>query len=110
MIETSAASLLPAVGVSDLEAEHALQYKLLAEAERLLESEDRAAARDVIAQLHSYSDAHFASEQVLMRLRPILVTRRTSGSTESCCVLSTSCSRAWTRTIPRAPRLLCGGG
>lgn len=59
---------LPATGIADLEAEHALQYKLLGEAERLLESGDRAAAREVIAQLHSYSDAHFASEQVLMRL------------------------------------------
>jgi hemerythrin-like metal-binding protein len=51
-----------------VEAEHALQYKLLGEAERLLQSGDRAAAREVIVQLHSYSDAHFASEQVLMRL------------------------------------------
>lgn len=57
-----------ATGLADLEAEHALQYKLLGEAERLLESGDRAAAREVIAQLHAYSDAHFASEQVLMRL------------------------------------------
>lgn len=68
MIESHAGSPLPAVGTADLEAEHALQYKLLGEAERLLESGDRVAAREVIVQLHSYSDAHFASEQVLMRL------------------------------------------
>jgi hemerythrin len=68
MTESRAGSLLPAAGLADLEAEHALQYKLLGEAERLLESGDRVAARELIAQLHSYSDAHFASEQVLMRL------------------------------------------
>ena len=68
MAESPVASALHAVGTADLEAEHALQYKLLGEAERLLESGDRTKAREVIAQLHSYSDAHFASEQVLMRL------------------------------------------
>lgn len=67
MTESRTGSSLP-LGTEDLEAEHALQYKLLSEAERLLQSGDRAAAREVIAQLHSYSDAHFASEQVLMRL------------------------------------------
>ena len=55
-------------GISDVEAEHALQYKLLAEAERLLREGDGAGARDVIKQLHDYSDVHFASEQLLMRL------------------------------------------
>ena len=68
MTESRTGSSSPAVGSEDLEAEHALQYKLLGEAERLLESGDRVAAREVITQLHSYSDAHFASEQVLMRL------------------------------------------
>ena len=68
MTGSHVASPLRAVGTADVEAEHALQYKLLAEAERLLESGDRMAAREVIAQLHAYSDAHFASEQVLMRL------------------------------------------
>lgn len=68
MAESHVVSALAAVGVADLEAEHALQYKLLSEAERLLESGDGPAAREVIAQLHAYSDAHFASEQVLMRL------------------------------------------
>ena len=68
MTESRAAVTLPSVGIADLEAEHALQYKLLGEAERLLESGDRLAAREIILQLHSYSDAHFASEQVMMRL------------------------------------------
>ena len=56
------------VGTEDLDAEHALQYKLLAEVERLLAEENEAAARDVIRRLYDYSEAHFASEQVLMRL------------------------------------------
>ena len=55
------------IGITDVEAEHALQYKLLAEAERLLTAGDTA-AREVVQQLYNYSDAHFASEQVLMRL------------------------------------------
>jgi hemerythrin len=56
------------IGVSDVEAEHALQYKLLTEAERLLAAGDAGAAREVLQQLHDYSEAHFGSEQVLMRL------------------------------------------
>jgi hemerythrin len=68
MSESRVLSPLRSVGIADVEAEHALQFKLLGEAERLLESDDRTAAREVIEQLHSYSDAHFASEQVLMRL------------------------------------------
>ena len=56
------------VGTEDLDAEHALQYKLQAEVERLLAEENEAAARDVIQRLYDYSEAHFASEQVLMRL------------------------------------------
>ena len=68
MSESQVLSPLRSVGLADVEAEHALQFKLLGEAERLLESGERAAARELIVQLHSYSDAHFASEQVLMRL------------------------------------------
>jgi hemerythrin len=68
MTESHVVATLATVGAADLEAEHALQYKLLGEAERLLEGGNRAAARELIVQLHTYSDAHFASEQVLMRL------------------------------------------
>ncbi len=57
-----------AVGTADLEAEHALQYKLLTEAERLLAERDVERAREVVRQLYEYSEAHFGSEQVLMRL------------------------------------------
>lgn len=55
-------------GRVDVEAEHALQYKLLAEAERLLRTNDFATSREVVQQLYDYSEAHFGSEQVLMRL------------------------------------------
>lgn len=55
-------------GIADLEAEHALQYKLLGEAESQLESGDFEAGRETIRKLRFYSEAHFASEQVLMRL------------------------------------------
>jgi hemerythrin len=57
-----------AAGIADLEAEHALQYKLLSEAERLLAVGDVGAAREVADQLYNYSEVHFGSEEVLMRL------------------------------------------
>lgn len=68
MTEPQSAATASPVGLSDVEAEHALQYKLLAEAERLLSGGDLEAAREVIDQLQHYSEAHFGSEQVLMRL------------------------------------------
>lgn len=57
-----------AAGIADLEAEHALQYKLLSEAERLLALGDVGAAVEAADQLYNYSEVHFGSEQVLMRL------------------------------------------
>lgn len=54
--------------MADLEAEHALQYKLLSEAERLLAAGDSGAAAEAADQLYNYSEVHFGSEQVLMRL------------------------------------------
>jgi hemerythrin len=57
-----------ATGLSDMEAEHARQYELLAETERLLEASDVEGARAVAAKLLDYSEAHFGSEQVIMRL------------------------------------------
>lgn len=55
-------------GIADLESEHAMQYKLLSEVERLLGEGDAAAAREVAWQLYDYSQVHFGSEEVLMRL------------------------------------------
>jgi hemerythrin len=58
----------PVLGIAEIDAEHALQYKLLEEVERVLERGDVAAARVVVKQLHEYSEAHFGSEQIIMRL------------------------------------------
>ena len=55
-------------GLADIAAEHALQYKLLAEAEQALTTNRIEDARIAVQQLYSYSDAHFGSEQVIMRL------------------------------------------
>lgn len=55
-------------GLADVEAEHAMQYKLLAEAERLLGGGELDSARSLVSQLCDYSEVHFGSEQVLMRL------------------------------------------
>jgi hemerythrin len=60
--------VLDSVGLADLKAEHAMQYNLLAEAERLLAAEETASAHQVLRQLLQYSEAHFGSEEVLMRL------------------------------------------
>ncbi len=58
----------PPVGAPAVEAEHALQYKLLGEVERLLAERNLDRALEVLRSLYDYSEAHFASEQVLMRL------------------------------------------
>ena len=68
MTEPQRAVATSPVGLSDVEAEHAMQYKLLAEAERLLGDGNLENAREVVRQLQHYSEAHFGSEQVLMRL------------------------------------------
>jgi hemerythrin len=58
----------PVLGLAEIDSEHAMQYQLLEEVERVLERGDVAAARVVVQQLHDYSAAHFGSEQVIMRL------------------------------------------
>lgn len=60
--------VLEPVGLADLKAEHAMQYNLLAEAERLLAGGETASAHQVLRQLLQYSEAHFGSEEILMRL------------------------------------------
>ena len=57
----------PIDALAEVEAEHALQYKLLAEAERLLQAGQADAARAALQQLYEYSEVHFGSEQLLMR-------------------------------------------
>jgi hemerythrin len=68
MLEADGVLTANPAGLADVEAEHALQYKLLSEAERLMEAGEGRAAREVVQQLYAYSEVHFASEQVLMRL------------------------------------------
>jgi hemerythrin len=68
MVDQGAASEQVGYGLADIEAEHALQFKLLNETERLLAGGEGARAREVAWQLYDYSEAHFASEQVLMRM------------------------------------------
>lgn len=68
MTGTDTATRDYSVGRADIDAEHALQYKLLAEAEQLLVAGDTARAKEVVQQLLDYSEVHFGSEQVIMRL------------------------------------------
>jgi hemerythrin len=59
----------PAVvsGLADIEAEHAMQYQLLGEAEQHFGAGEFAPAREAVRQLYDFTEAHFGSEQVLMR-------------------------------------------
>lgn len=66
--QTTPRSPIDAVGLADLESEHAMQYTLLAEGERLLAAGESAAAHQVLRQLLQYTEAHFGSEEILMRL------------------------------------------
>ena len=65
---TTSPRVLDGVGLADLKAEHAMQYTLLAEAERLLAKGETAGAHQVLQQLLQYSEAHFGSEEIVMRL------------------------------------------
>lgn len=57
----------PEVGIRDVDDEHRLQYQMLAALEESLQSRDLAKAKALAQQLFDFSDAHFGSEQVLMR-------------------------------------------
>ena len=56
------------VGVPELDSEHAVQMELLREVERAVAALDRETALTLMKRLDDYTDAHFASEQILMRL------------------------------------------
>jgi hemerythrin-like metal-binding protein len=58
----------PIVGVPEIDSEHAVQIELLREVERATHALDRDTALSVMKRLADYTDAHFASEQILMRL------------------------------------------
>jgi hemerythrin-like metal-binding protein len=56
------------LGLDQVEAEHALQIQLLHDIEAALTTGSRDGASQLIDQLEQFTEAHFASEQVLMRL------------------------------------------
>jgi hemerythrin-like metal-binding protein len=51
-----------------MDSEHAVQIELLREVERAVAALDRTTALDLMRRLGDYSEAHFGSEQILMRL------------------------------------------
>ena len=56
------------IGVAEIDNEHSVQIQLLREVESAVSSLDRDTALAVMKRLDDYTDAHFASEQILMRL------------------------------------------
>ena len=63
-------SLAPeaSVGVPEMDSEHSIQIELLHELERAIAALDRQSALTIMTRLGDYTNAHFASEQILMRL------------------------------------------
>jgi hemerythrin len=55
------------MGAADVEAEHARQFELLEQVESRFAAGEFAEAREGVRELFDYTEAHFASEQVLMR-------------------------------------------
>jgi hemerythrin len=58
---------LAPIGIEEIDSEHALQFKLLEGFDDAVSVGDREAALQMLTRLHDFSDAHFGSEQVLMR-------------------------------------------
>ena len=56
------------VGIPEIDNEHSVQMELLREVERAVTALDRETALQLMKRLDDYTDAHFASEQILMRL------------------------------------------
>lgn len=55
------------LGHATVDAEHGVQVKLVEALQRELRTGTREAAADLLVQLLGFSDAHFASEELLMR-------------------------------------------
>lgn len=55
------------IGIKDVDDEHRLQYQLLDALEEALRTREVAKAKSLAQQLFDFSEAHFGSEQVLMR-------------------------------------------
>jgi hemerythrin-like metal-binding protein len=68
MTESIIISSEHSIGMDDLESEHSIQYQLLLEIEQLVAANKMQTAQEIALQLYNYSEAHFGSEQVLMRL------------------------------------------
>jgi hemerythrin len=56
------------VGVPEMDIDHSIQLELLQEVERAVAALNRTSALTIMTRLGDYSSAHFASEQILMRL------------------------------------------
>jgi hemerythrin len=60
-------TVAPATGSETADAEHAVQLGLLEAAIAAVNASSRETAPELMDQLHEYTQAHFMSEQVLMR-------------------------------------------
>jgi hemerythrin-like metal-binding protein len=56
------------IGLDQMESEHGMQVQLLRDIEHALRDGRRDAAMALMNQLEEFTEVHFASEQVLMRL------------------------------------------
>lgn len=59
---------LPHAGDPQVDEAHELQVRLLESIEKALGQSDREGALELLKTLEDYTDAHFAAEQILMRL------------------------------------------
>ncbi|HEX7709270.1 MAG TPA: hemerythrin family protein [Thermoanaerobaculia bacterium] len=55
------------IGIPQVDSEHAMQFQLFSGLEQALAAGDRESALQMLVRLYDFSDAHFGSEQVLMR-------------------------------------------
>ena len=56
------------IGLPEVDGEHNVQFQLLGAVESALAGGNRDAAAELMQQLGDFTESHFASEQVLMRL------------------------------------------
>ena len=59
---------IPSVGMDQVDSEHALQVQMLRDIEAALAESRRDRARELMTALQEFTEAHFATEQILMRL------------------------------------------
>lgn len=56
------------IGIHDVDEEHKFQFRLLKSMQAAVDEANREHALALLQQLYSYSEAHFGTEQVFMRL------------------------------------------